>query len=66
MLTDEQASQIASEITIADVYEYVKNHPKEYKEFIDKEQNKRNNNVEDPYDKVVENIVINGILEVPV
>jgi len=66
MLTDEQASQIASEITIADVYEYVKNHPKEYKEFIDKEQNKRKNNVEDPYDKVVENIVINGILEVPV
>ena len=66
MLTDEQVSQIASEITIADVYEYVKNHPKEYKEFIDKEQNKRNNNVEDPYDKVVENIVINGILEVPV
>ena len=66
MLTDEQSSQIASEITIADVYEYVKNHPKEYKEFIDKEQNKRNNNVEDPYDKVVENIVINGILEVPV
>lgn len=66
MLTDEQVSQIASEITIADVYEYVKNHPKEYKEFIDKEQNKRNNNVEDPYDKVVENIVINGILEVPI
>ena len=66
MLTDEQAKQIASEITIADVYEYVKNHPKEYSDFIEKEQKKKNNKFEDPYDKVVENIVINGILEVPI
>lgn len=63
-MNETQINQIASEISITDVYEYVKNHPKEYKEFIDKEENKKQIKVEDPYDKIVENIVISGKMEV--
>lgn len=63
-MNETQINQIASEISITDVYEYVKNHPKEYKEFIDKEEKKKQIKVEDPYDKIVENIVISGKMEV--
>ena len=66
MLTEQQIKQIASEISIVDVYEYVKNHQKEYEEYINNEAKKKDNNFEDPYDKVIEKIVINGKLEVPI
>lgn len=66
MLTETQISQIASEITIADVYEYVKSHEKEYQEFLKKELEEKDLKVEDPYTKTIDDIILSGKLEVPI
>lgn len=66
MLTEAQINQIASEITIADVYEYVKNHQKEYQEFLKKELENKDLKVEDPYTKTIDDIIVSGKLEVPI
>ncbi len=66
MLTEAQINQIASEITIADVYEYVKSHQKEYQEFLKKELEEKNLKVEDPYTKTIDDIILSGKLEVPI
>ena len=54
------------EITIADVYEYVKNHQKEYQEFLKKELENKDLKVEDPYTKTIDDIIVSGKLEVPI
>ena len=66
MLTEAQINQIASEITIADVYEYVKSHQKEYQEFLKKELEEKDLKVEDPYTKTIDDIILSGKLEVPI
>lgn len=66
MLTETQINQIASEINITDIYDYVKDHLKEYQDFLNVEKNKKNNKVEDNYEKIINDIIVSGKLEVPI
>lgn len=65
MMTENQIKMIASEILITDVYEYVKEHPVEYMKFINEEKQK-NKDHEEPYEEILDNVIVNGKMEVPI
>ena len=62
MLTESQINEIASGISVTDVYEYIKNHTKEYQEFLKKEQT----GLDDPYTNTINDIISCGKIEVPI
>lgn len=64
MLSEKQIEEIAYNILIDDVLDYVKEHPKDYKNFIEKKRKKQIAESEEL--KILEEVMNLGKIEIPI
>jgi hypothetical protein len=64
MLSEKQIEDIAYNILIDDVLDYVKEHPKDYKNFIEKKRKKQIAESEEL--KILEEVINSGKIEIPI
>ena len=62
-MNESQINAIANEISLLDVYEYIKNHSLEYNKYLSEIKNKEPN---DNYCKIIDEIISSGKIEVQI
>ena len=58
-----QVNAIANEISLLDVYEYIKNHALEYNKYLSETKDKEPN---DNYSRIIDEIISSGKIEVQI
>lgn len=62
-MNENQVNAIANEISLLDVYEYIKNHALEYNKYLSETKDKEPN---DNYSRIIDEIISSGKIEVQI
>lgn len=62
-MNENQVNAIANEISLLDVYEYIKNHALEYNKYLSEAKDKEPN---DNYSRIIDEIISSGKIEVQI